>query len=295
MPASPPEFAISPLSVLRVDGSRASTELDAIATEEPLEIQLGYTRAGQRIRKTIALTMRTPGHDRDLAAGFLFTEGILRDPDDIESITDSTSDNSSATILITLRDHALADIDLRALDRHGPVTSACGLCGKTSLESLRTSTRHPLPPASHSPTLSASAIHRLPALLRSAQAGFDQTGGLHAAALFTFDGELIAIREDVGRHNAVDKLIGSQFLANRLPLSDQILLVSSRASFELVQKLLMAGGPALAAVGAPTSLAIALAREAGATLLGFVRDNRFNVYAGASRLRDLPLAATVTA
>jgi FdhD protein len=278
----PPADAVTPFSILRIGAGPPETETDLIATEEPLEIQLRYTRRGVEIRKTVAITMRTPGHDGELAAGFLFTEGIVRDPSDITAII--TTPDRPHTVTVTLRSEI--SVDLRRLERSNYMTSSCGVCGKASLDAVRTATRHPLP---HSePLLDPPVIHRLPGALRSAQAGFDQTGGLHAAALFTHDGRLIAVREDIGRHNAVDKIIGSQMLdEGALPLSDRILFVSSRASFELVQKTLMAGCPILAAVGAPTSLALELAREAGATLLGFIRDNRFNVYSGASRLRTL--------
>jgi FdhD protein len=287
MPKSlPPANAATPFSILRIGADSPDTETDLIAVEEPLEIQLGYTRRGIEIRKTVAITMRTPGHDPELAAGFLFTEGIVRDAADIAVITHPP--DRPHTVVVTLRPDV--SVDLRTLDRNNYMTSSCGVCGKASLDAARTATRYPLPnPESF---LEPAAIHRLPQILRAAQAGFDQTGGLHAAALFSHDGRLITVREDVGRHNAVDKIIGEQLLAGRvLPLSDRILFVSSRASFELVQKTLMAGCPVLAAVGAPTSLAVELAREAGATLLGFVRENRFNVYAGASRLHTLAPAS----
>jgi FdhD protein len=271
-------------SILRIGPDAPETETDLVATEEPLEIQLGFTRRGLEVCKTVAITMRTPGHDRDLAAGFLFTEGIVRDPADIVSITKPA--DRPHTITVTLgRDVA---VDTRPLERNTYTTSSCGVCGKASLDAVRTATRHPLPEPT--PSLDPTIIHRLPDALRAAQTGFDQTGGLHAAALFSATGKLIAVREDIGRHNAVDKLTGSQLLAtprSAIPFSDHIIFVSSRASFELVQKVVMAGCPVLAAVGAPSSLAIELAREMGATLLGFVRENRFNVYAGATRLRAL--------
>jgi len=280
----PPADAVTAFSILRIGAGAPETETDLVATEEPLEIQLGYMRGRVEVRKTVAITMRTPGHDRELAAGFLFTEGIVRDPGDIADII-SPADRPQ-TVIVQLRPNVA--IDVRPLERNNYTTSSCGVCGKASLDAVRTATRHPLPEPA--PSLDPAIIHRLPEALRAAQSAFDQTGGLHAAALFSATGKIIAICEDIGRHNAVDKLIGSQLLSKDrdcLPLSEHIVFVSSRASFELVQKVIMAGCPVLAAVGAPSSLAIELARETGATLLGFVRDDRFNVYAGATRLRAL--------
>jgi FdhD protein len=278
----PATDAVTAFSLLRIGTDAPETHTDLVATEEPLEIQLGYTRRGVEVWKTVAITMRTPGHDQELAAGFLLTEGIVRDPADIAEIT--SPPERPQTVIVRLR--ADVAVDVRPLERNNYMTSSCGVCGKASLNAVRATTRHPLPEAE--PLLDPEIVHHLPAALRATQSGFDQTGGLHAAALFTFDGRLVAIREDIGRHNAVDKLIGSQLLRpdrDALPLSARIVLVSSRASFELVQKVIMAGCPVLATVGAPSSLAIELARETGATLLGFVRDHRFNVYAGATRLR----------
>ncbi len=287
----PSSDATTAFSVLRIGTHAPTTALDHVATEEPLEIRLRYRRREGDVLKTVAITMRTPGHDRELAAGFLFTEGIVSARTDIADIQ-SDSDRG-ASITVTLSDGV--HVDLRSLERNGVTTSSCGVCGKTSLDAVRTTTRFPLP--APEPALNPEIIYQLPSLLRAAQSGFDRTGGLHAAALFTFDGKLVAIREDIGRHNAVDKLIGSQLLADArdsLPLDRHIVFVSSRASFELMQKVVMAGCPVLAAVGAPSSLAVELARETGATLLGFVRDHRFNVYAGAPRLCSLSPALTAS-
>lgn len=234
--------------------------------EEPLQIRIGT--------HNVAITMRTPGHDAELAAGFLFTEGIVA-PGDIEKITCSRNN-----AVVTLR--AGVEFDPAGSERNFYVSSSCGVCGKASIEaieatgcsSLRTDTLR----------VSEAVIRTLPDKLRSAQKLFDETGGIHASGLFTSTGELLYVREDVGRHNALDKLIGRAYLDGRLPLSNYVLLVSGRTSFELVQKSVMAGIPMLAAVGAPSSLAIKTALRFGMTLIGFLREDRFNVYSGASRL-----------
>jgi FdhD protein len=277
----------TPLSVLRVTRDGLTAQSDAVATEEPLEIRLRYTRRdGLQVTKSVAITMRTPGHDAELAAGFLFTEGIVQDGAQIEDIAaapppagDKPGGN---TVTVTLRPDV--PVELRSLERHFYTTSSCGVCGKTSLEALRLTGRIALPP--DGPVVTLNTVLNLPRTLRETQTVFDQTGGLHAAGLFDAAGALLCVREDVGRHNAVDKVVGAQFLGGRTPLSGQILLVSGRASFELMQKALMAGVPILVAVGAPSSLAVEVARQSGATLLGFVRDGRINVYAGAQRLHE---------
>jgi len=274
--------------VLRVSRESVSHLEDAVATEEPLEIQLGYARRGGfPVKRSVAITMRTPGDDAALAAGFLFTEGILRHREQVANIAPVADDAGRQarghTIRVTLR--AEVEVDLRTLERNFYTTSSCGVCGKTSLEAVSLAGGVQLNP--ELPLLDRPTVLRLPQLLREAQTVFDQTGGLHGAALFTPEGALLAVKEDVGRHNAVDKLIGAQFLAGRTPLAQSILLVSGRASFELMQKAIMAGIPVLAAVGAPSSLAVEVARQFGATLLGFVRDGRFNVYSGGQRIREL--------
>lgn len=276
---------VSPVSILRVEANTPAAKEDKVAVEEPLEIQLSFTRRGVRVTKSISVTMRTPGNDRELAAGFLLTEGVISDGAAIEgweSPGGSGQDPSAGnTLRAVLREGV--EVDMRSLERHFYMTSSCGVCGKTSLEALRVTGRIALDPGR--PVWEASAIGGLPAALRAEQAVFEATGGLHGAGLFDGEGRLVAVREDVGRHNAVDKLIGSQLLGGRLPLSGSLLLVSGRASFELVQKAVMAGIPVLAAVGAPSSLAVDLARQFGATLLGFVGRERFNVYSGAQRIR----------
>jgi FdhD protein len=250
---------------------------DSVAVEEPLEIVLEFGELGSRVRRTASVTMRTPGNDEELAAGFLFAEGVIQNRDDIQHIGPCGHANA---VRVELRPEIAFTFENR--ERHFTTTSSCGVCGKTSLDSLALRTS-PLPDTDR-PWLAPGVVHRLPATLRQAQPTFEQTGGLHAAALFDSAGNLLSVREDVGRHNAVDKLIGAELLVGRVPLADRVMLVSGRASFELAQKALAAGIPVLAAVGAPSSLAVELATRFGLTLLGFVRDHRFNVYAHPRRL-----------
>ncbi len=265
------------MSVTAADGREFS---DVLAVEEPLEIRLGFPDG---THKAISITMRTPGHDAELAAGFLFTEGMLTSPDQIKQTRHcgpAKAGTPSNTIRVDLNDGL--DLDLKRLERNFYTTSSCGVCGKASIEALATGVR----PIESTMKFGADVIHSLPQKLRDAQAVFDKTGGLHASALFNTDGTLDIVREDVGRHNALDKVIGAKFMTAEMPLSDKILLVSGRASFELVQKALMAGIPVLAAVGAPSSLAVELATEYGMSLLGFVRDGRFNIYSSGHRLAN---------
>jgi FdhD protein len=260
--------SILTVPVRKIEGDASASFQDLLAVEEPLEIRLG--------EKTISITMRTPGHDPELAAGFLFTEGIL---DGTHQIRDIQHSKNSITVHL----NPDVEVDFERLQRNFYTTSSCGVCGKASIEALRMQGCPVLP---RSPaTMQAAVIHRLPQAQREEQAVFQRTGGLHAAALFDFQGNLILLREDVGRHNAVDKLIGAEMLAGRTPLTDKLLLVSGRASFELTQKALMAGIPILAAVGAPSSLAVETAQRFNMTLLGFVRDGRFNIYSGAERIQ----------
>ena len=275
------ERSVTRSRIVRVENCRAGEPReDLLAVEEPLEIQLGYERKGWRVHKSVSVTMRTPGADRELAAGFLFTEGILQDAGQIAEVRRSADDEN--VMRVELADGVA--VDLGRLERHFYTASSCGVCGKASIAALNLSSRQPRPAAG--PVFDADAIHRFPDTLRATQAVFDQTGGLHAAALFDAAGTLDDLREDVGRHNAVDKLIGAQLLAGKpLPLRERGLFVSGRASFELVQKALAAGLPLLAAVGAPSSLAVELAQAHGMTLLGFVRNGRFNLYTGEKRVR----------
>ena len=249
---------------------------DLLAVEEPLEIRVEWHDGTERRVATIAVTMRTPGNDLELAAGFLFTEGIVCAREQIVSMRSCRV----GAVRVVLGPEVA--IDLARLERHSFTSSSCGMCGKTSASVLRTRSRYLLRPAE--PVVAEALLRALPERLRRAQPAFDATGGLHASALFDLDGRLTTLREDVGRHNALDKVVGAELLAGHLPADERILIVSGRVSFELVQKALMAGIPIVGAIGAPSSLAVDLAREAGLTLLGFLRSDRFNVYSGGERL-----------
>ena len=265
--------------VTRHDGSVVDDEL---AVEEPLEIRLGFARRGTRAQRNIAITMRTPGHDADLAVGFLFGEGILHTASDVLRVEHcGTKDEPNENVIrVELADEV--DPELSRLQRNFYTTSSCGVCGKSSLEALDVSG---FGEVSDALEVSAALVGQLSERARAAQAVFSRTGGLHAAALFDGGGELVAIREDVGRHNAVDKLVGWALREGRVPLCGHLLFLSGRASFELLQKALAAQIPIVCAVGAPSSLAVDLAERFGITLLGFVRDERFNVYTHSHRVR----------
>jgi FdhD protein len=253
---------------------------DTLAAEEPLEIRVGP--AGGR-RPALAVTMRTPGDDLDLAIGFLVTEGVIGTADDV--VTAQLCAGAETPNTYNVVDVALVPgVEPPATDpaRHFYTTSSCGVCGKASIDAVRVRSRHDV--ATDSVTVDAEVLCTLPDTLRAAQKTFDATGGLHAAGLFDPSGALVCVREDVGRHNAVDKVVGWAARAGRLPLTGHLLLVSGRASFELVQKATLAGIPVLAAVSAPSTLAVDLAAEAGLTLVGFLRGRTFNVYAGADRV-----------
>jgi FdhD protein len=263
-----------------VEDGKMRIRPDTLATEEPMEIRLLAGGATQ----TVAVTMRTPGADFELAAGFLYGEGIVKSTDDIARISycvDSDLDAAQQYNIVNVELRGGTEYDLRALERHFYTTSACGVCGKASLEQLEL---RGCPVVGPGPEISAETLYSLPEKLRKAQGLFDATGGLHAAALFDQEGNLVALREDVGRHNATDKLVGWALLEGKLPLSGHIVMVSGRSSFEILQKCLTAGVPFVSAISAPSSLAVDVAREFGMTLVGFLRERRFNVYAGQERV-----------
>ena len=263
-----------------VEEGRARVRPDSLATEEPMEMRLVSGGA----RQTVAVTMRTPGADFELAAGFLYGEGVISSPEDIRKISycvDADVDAEQRYNIVNVELRGGRDYYLRPLERHFYTTSACGVCGKASLEQLELRGCPVIPPG---PEIAAQTIYSLPEKLREAQGLFEATGGLHAAALFDAEGELVALREDVGRHNATDKLVGWALLEGRLPLSDHIVMVSGRSSFEILQKCLAAGVPIVCAISAPSSLAVDVARQFNMTLVGFLRGNRFNVYAGFNRV-----------
>lgn len=271
-------------NIFRYNHLGASKKEDLLAIEEPLEIKLGFGKGKQRQQKSLSITMRTPGQDRALALGFLFTEGIISSPKDILQVryVGNQLDKTAQQNVILIDLHPDLAINFEQFSRHFYTSSSCGVCGKASIDMVQTSTCFLLPP-SH-PKIAISTLYQLPEQLLKAQAVFEHTGGIHAAGLFTTEGNLIDIKEDVGRHNALDKLIGQAFLKNKIPLKNEILVVSGRASFELIQKALMAGIAIIAAIGAPSSLAVELAEEYGMTLIGFLKKDRMNVYGGEERL-----------
>ena len=268
--------------VLRISGAGGSADYraDLLAVEEPLEIRIGGT--------PLTVTMRTPGDDIDLAAGFLFGEGLLNPSVDLRQIRMCDENVADVTLEVAAEDVTRAT-DARRAQRNFLTTSACGVCGKDSIESIRVRSRYDI--AADPVQVSPGVLTSLPDRLRDAQRVFASTGGLHAAGLFSAEGTLLVLREDVGRHNAVDKVIGWALRGGRLPLAGHILLVSGRASFELVQKASVAGIPVLAAVSAPSSLAAGLAEEAGMTLVGFLRGTSMNAYTGAHRLTPAAVTA----
>jgi FdhD protein len=266
---------VASVPVGRMTGSLSTPASDELSVEEPLAILMAE-HAENATPTSVAVTMRTPGDDVDLAVGFLFTEGIITGPNDLEGV-ERTGPNA---VIARLRPGVVPG--LAKLDRHSFVSSSCGACGKRLIAAVRVLGRYQI--FAGEPRLAPDVVHGLPQALRAGQAGFTRTGGIHASGLFDATGRLLALREDVGRHNALDKLIGAELVARHVPLAGRIVLVSGRVSFELVQKAAVAGVPVLGAVGAPSSLAVDLARACGMTLLGFVRDARFNVYSDFGRI-----------
>ncbi|MBL7866209.1 MAG: formate dehydrogenase accessory sulfurtransferase FdhD, partial [Cyclobacteriaceae bacterium] len=256
--------AVKPITLTKVSPTGTALVNDVLALEEPLAIRLVSGRGSDQVEQDVSVTMRTPGNDAALAAGFLFTEGIIESPDQVEEIRGDDRHQHDQGVTVFLKPGV--SVDSKRLQRNFYTTSSCGVCGKSSVDAIRMACK---PVKAEDFKIQASVIQSLPQHLRVQQNIFEQTGGLHAAALFDGAGNLIVLQEDVGRHNALDKVIGEKFLRNEIPISNQILMLSGRISFELVQKAAMAYIPVIAAIGAPSSLAVALATEMNITLLGF--------------------------
>lgn len=268
------------INIQRITAGILADAADMVAVEEPLEIQLAYSTSTGRMLKHIAVTMRTPGNDAELAAGFLFTEGIIQNTTGIQKI-DQPEENR---VLVTLPENVIPVLANAARNFYS--TSSCGICGKASIDAITTVSTYNK--EQDNSCISASILYHLQDQIKKQQVVFEDTGGIHASALFDLEGNFIMLREDVGRHNALDKIIGAAFQKNDLPLNKCILFLSGRASFELVQKAVMAGIKIIAAVGAPSSLAVEMANEAGITLIGFLRQDRFNIYSGRQRVLISP-------
>ncbi|HTD40240.1 MAG TPA: formate dehydrogenase accessory sulfurtransferase FdhD [Mucilaginibacter sp.] len=278
-----PVKTIVQLPVIKVTNDENLDTTDSLAIEEPLEIRLEYGPAENRIVQNISVTMRTPGNDSELALGFLFTEGIIKQPTDtgtIEHCFIPCAENKENVIQVSIREGI--EPNLQNAERNFYTASSCGVCGKASINSIKTVSA--FNNSSVKNHVNAGLLYQLPFILQKHQEVFADTGGLHASALFDAKGELLLVREDVGRHNALDKLIGAALNKKILPLDQHILLLSGRASFELVQKAAMAGLNIIAAVGAPSSLAVQLAKEFNITLVGFLRNRRFNIYTQSQRI-----------
>ena len=276
---NPVDPSTLPTTIQRwIQGRCETSSVDAVATEEPLEIRVDT--------RSVSVTLRTPGHDDELAVGFLVSEGLLRSPSDLQAVRPYPRNESGNVVDVFLGEGV--HCDFASLTRHVFASSSCGLCGTASIDALR----RRFPSATDDFQITPETLLSLPEQLRSAQAGFSVSGGLHAAALFSPEGRLWVLREDVGRHNAVDKVIGRRFLDGVFPIGPSVLMVSGRVSFEIVQKALAAGIACVAAVSAPSSLAVEFAKQSGQTLVGFLRDGRFNIYAGAQRVA-LASGATV--
>lgn len=273
--------SVNHVRIVKHQASGKAEKTDLVAVEEPLEIRLGFGPTDQREQRSLAVTMRTPGHDFELAAGFLFTEGIVHSFSQIENIRycENLGKQEENNVVRVELNSSLTP-DFQKLQRNFYTTSSCGVCGKSSIEAVTVQCA----PVTTNWSVSAKLIQSLPDKLREAQHVFEHTGGLHASGLFDQQGALMLLREDVGRHNALDKVIGAMLFKESIPLSDFILVVSGRASFELVQKAAVAGIPVLVAVGAPSSLAVNLAQTSGITLVGFAREEKFNIYTHPHRI-----------
>ncbi len=279
-----PKKGLARVKVSRLEDGRLADRRDVVAVEEPLEIRVEYTRNGARETSAVSVTMRTPGHDFELAAGFLYGEGLVRRREDVAEISYCQTDERQMYNIVLVKLRPRAHFDPDTLSRNFYVSSSCGVCGKASLEAVEVRGCEAIP--DEGLAVDAAVLTGLPDKLRAEQGLFDRTGGIHAAGRFDETGELLSVREDVGRHNAVDKVVGEAFLAGELPLARTILAVSGRTSFEIIQKALAAGIPLVVAVGAPSSLAVDLARNFNMSLLGFTKPDGFNVYAGAERIAE---------
>ncbi|MBP6699263.1 MAG: formate dehydrogenase accessory sulfurtransferase FdhD [Flavobacteriales bacterium] len=266
---------VAPVSVERHDGGNIARVEDLLVTEEPLEIRLGHGPEHDRKEIRLSVTMRTPGHDEELALGFLFTEGLINDPQQVVRVANCENVKvEERGNVVRAELHPSVEVDPAKWQRNFYTTSSCGVCGKSSIDAVHVQCTRPVVPFG---AVDPAVITALPDRMRQAQTVFTHTGGIHAAALFDRSGALLLLREDVGRHNAVDKVIGAA-LTRQLPTGSSLLLVSGRAGFELVQKCVVAAIPLMASVGAPSSLAVRLARDGGLTLIGFLRGERFNIY-----------------
>ncbi|HCM78034.1 MAG TPA: formate dehydrogenase accessory sulfurtransferase FdhD [Cytophagales bacterium] len=274
--------SVKPVEITKVTAGSSQVKPDLMAVEEPLEIRIGFGPIGDRTQKSLSVTMRTPGHDYELATGFLFTEGIIDSYNQVESIKycEDVGKQEERDNVVRVELKPDVKLDMKKLQRNFYTTSSCGVCGKSSIEAVEVTCAR----IQDRIKIDKAVVHTLPDKLREAQQIFEHTGGLHAVGLFDLSGKLLLTREDVGRHNAMDKIIGASLFKGEIPLANTIMVVSGRASFELVQKALRAGVPIMAAVGAPSSLAVTLAGDLGMTLMGFVRENSFNVYTGKERI-----------
>jgi len=272
---------VEQINIQKISAGKKSELADMVAVEEPLEILLAYSSQSGLMRKNIAVTMRTPGNDEELAAGFLFTEGIINNAGTIQEIKQTASDDNR--ILVILKENTVPV--LSNIARNFYSSSSCGICGKASIDAIKINIQNCN--EQDNLLIDASILYALLAHLKKEQTVFEETGGIHACALFGSEGNFILLKEDIGRHNALDKIIGNALLNDQLPLSKAVLLLSGRASFELVQKAAMAGIKIIAAVGAPSSLAVDMAKETGITLIGFLKDDRFNIYSGEQRIKLL--------
>ena len=279
-----PQPKVQSLQIQKVQHKSKTLKTDLIVVEEPLEIRLGFGEFSERTQKSISLTMRTPGNDFELSLGFLFTEGIIEHKNQVRQVRycENVKNPESVENIVRVELQENIQPDLKSIARNFYTNSSCGVCGKASLESLEVlNCPNPLPPH---PQVLRQTIHQLAHKIAEQQTVFKHTGGLHAAAIFTHEGKLETLREDIGRHNALDKIIGYYFYQNKLPLHGHILFLSGRVSFEMIQKAVMAGIPILVAVGAPSSLAVELAQKYNITLIGFARDHTFNIYVDNGRV-----------